>query len=65
MERPYREARPREEAFDVLSTEASKGWRDRALVDAFVDVVSDPPPQSLSQSGFAIRDSGLDRKDSG
>ena len=40
MERPYRHARPAEEAFDVLSTEASKGWRDRALVDAFVNVVS-------------------------
>src|SRR5256885_1527194 len=38
-ERPYREARPHEEAFDVLSDEASRGWRDRALVDAFVDVV--------------------------
>jgi hypothetical protein len=24
----------------VLSTEAAKGWRDRALVDAFVKVVS-------------------------
>jgi len=38
-ERPYREARPHQEAFDVLAQEASKGWRDRALVDAFVDVV--------------------------
>jgi len=43
MERPYREARPREEAFEVLSTEASKGWRDRALVDAFIAVVSQEP----------------------
>jgi putative two-component system response regulator len=41
MERPYREARPAGEAFEVLSTEAAKGWRDRALVDAFVKVVSD------------------------
>jgi putative two-component system response regulator len=38
-ERPYRNARPHGEAFDVLSSEASKGWRDRALVDAFVSVV--------------------------
>jgi putative two-component system response regulator len=38
-ERPYHAARPRAEAFDVLTTEASKGWRDRALVDAFVDVI--------------------------
>jgi putative two-component system response regulator len=38
-ERPYHAARPRDEAFDVLTTEASKGWRDRALVDAFVDVI--------------------------
>ena len=43
MERPYRHARPAEEAFDVLSTEASKGWRDRALVDAFADVVGNRP----------------------
>ena len=42
-ERPYHHARPREEAFDVLTTEASKGWRDRALVDAFVDVIDRPP----------------------
>jgi len=29
-ERPYREARPHDEAFEVLSEEASRGWRDRA-----------------------------------
>jgi cyclic di-GMP phosphodiesterase len=40
-ERPYRNARPQDEAFDVLSSEASKGWRDRALVDAFVSVVGE------------------------
>ena len=39
--RPYREARPPEEAFQVLADEASKGWRDRALVDAFVNIVTD------------------------
>jgi len=38
-ERPYRAARPCEDAFQVLEDEAAKGWRDRALVDAFVDVV--------------------------
>jgi putative two-component system response regulator len=38
-ERPYHSARPAAEAFEVLSSEASKGWRDRALVDAFVDVL--------------------------
>jgi putative two-component system response regulator len=37
-ERPYHAARSREEAFDVLEEEARKGWRDRALVDAFVAV---------------------------
>ena len=36
-ERPYHTARPREDAFEVLADESSKGWRDRALVDAFVD----------------------------
>ena len=39
-ERPYRHARPCEEAFQVLADEASKGWRDRALVDAFVEIVA-------------------------
>jgi len=39
-ERPYRGARPHEEAFEVLSQEASRGWRDRSLVDAFVSVVN-------------------------
>jgi putative two-component system response regulator len=38
-ERPYRVARPTDEAFQVLADEADKGWRDRVLVDAFVDVV--------------------------
>lgn len=32
---PYRTARPADEAFQVLTDEASKGWRDRHLVDAF------------------------------
>ena len=41
-ERPYHAARTRAEALDVLTTEASKGWRDRALVDALVDVLDRP-----------------------
>jgi putative two-component system response regulator len=41
--RPYREARPAEEGLQVLTDEASKGWRDRALVDAFVQVVTATP----------------------
>jgi len=39
-ERPYRAARPATEAFEVLSDEADKGWRDRALVDAFISVTN-------------------------
>ena len=39
-ERPYRAARPPEEAFQVLTEESANGWRDRVLVDAFVKVVS-------------------------
>jgi putative two-component system response regulator len=42
-ERPYRSARPAEEAFQVLTDESSKGWRDRVLVDAFVDLVTANP----------------------
>jgi putative two-component system response regulator len=41
-ERPYHAARPQAEAFEVLTTEASRGWRDRALVDALVDVIDTP-----------------------
>jgi putative two-component system response regulator len=35
-ERPYRRPFTREEAFQVLVEEATKGWRDRALVEAFI-----------------------------
>ncbi|HMD33598.1 MAG TPA: HD domain-containing phosphohydrolase [Vicinamibacterales bacterium] len=38
-QRPYRQAMPRQQAFEVLSDEAKKGWRDRALVDAFVSAL--------------------------
>ena len=55
-ERPYRQARPAGEAFDVLTDEAKKGWRDRALVDAFVAVGSAEPttgaePRSRERDG--------------
>jgi putative two-component system response regulator len=46
--RPYRAARPCEEAFEVLTDEASKGWRDRALVDALVGVVEASVPSPWS-----------------
>jgi putative two-component system response regulator len=39
-ERPYRGARPWDEAFQTLADEAKKGWRDRALVDAFVAIAT-------------------------
>ena len=41
-ERPYREAMTRGDALDVLGDEAAKGWRDRALVDAFAGVLERP-----------------------
>jgi putative two-component system response regulator len=41
-ERPYRTAQPSEEALQVLTEEASRGWRDRSLVAAFADVVANP-----------------------
>jgi cyclic di-GMP phosphodiesterase len=44
-ERPYRAALSIDEAFQVLADEAARGWRDRALVDAFVDV-AEPKPQN-------------------
>jgi putative two-component system response regulator len=39
-ERPYRSAQSRDVAFEILVDEASKGWRDRVLVDAFVNVAT-------------------------
>jgi putative two-component system response regulator len=38
-DRPYRGGLPREDAFQVLADEASRGWRDRVLVDAFVVLI--------------------------
>jgi putative two-component system response regulator len=38
--RPYRTAVPAGDALDVLEKEAARGWRDKALVDAFAAVVS-------------------------
>jgi len=38
-ERPYREPMDRQAALDVIADEADKGWRDRALVDAFATVI--------------------------
>jgi putative two-component system response regulator len=35
-ERPYRQPLDRATAFQVLAEEAEKGWRDRALVEAFI-----------------------------
>jgi putative two-component system response regulator len=42
-ERPYRQPLSRDDAFEVLTDEALKGWRDRALVDALIGVVSSAP----------------------
>src|SRR5262245_38906440 len=41
-DRPYRAALPREKAVDVLVEEALRGWRDRALVDAFLQTLDEP-----------------------
>jgi len=38
-DRPYHTAVPPDYALDVVADEASKGWRDRSLVDAFSDLV--------------------------
>jgi cyclic di-GMP phosphodiesterase len=39
-ERPYRHPVTRDHALEVLSDEAEKGWRDRALVGVFESIVS-------------------------
>jgi putative two-component system response regulator len=38
MVRPYRNALSRGDAFEVLADETKRGWRDRALVQAFIGV---------------------------
>jgi putative two-component system response regulator len=38
-DRPYHTAVSPDDALDMVTDEASKGWRDRSLVDAFSDVV--------------------------
>jgi putative two-component system response regulator len=38
-DRPYHTAVSPDDALDMVSDEASKGWRDRSLVDAFSDLV--------------------------
>src|SRR4029079_684374 len=38
-DRPYHTAVSPGDALDMVADEASKGWRDRSLVDAFSDVV--------------------------
>jgi putative two-component system response regulator len=43
-ERPYRQPVSCDEAFAMLTDEAARGWRDRALVDAFIGVVSASRP---------------------
>ena len=39
-DRPYRAARPADVALQILADESTKGWRDRVLVDAFVNAVT-------------------------
>jgi cyclic di-GMP phosphodiesterase len=39
-DRPYHTAVSPDDALDMVSDEASKGWRDRSLVDAFSDLVN-------------------------
>ena len=39
--RPYRQPVPSADALQMLTDEADRGWRDRALVDALAEVVGD------------------------
>ena len=52
MERPYRHAVSRDNAFQVLAEEASRGWRDRALVDAFVATAPGEACRSVDDAGI-------------
>lgn len=44
IDRPYRPARPAEQAFDELVAEARRGWRDRYLVDEFIAAIEQQRP---------------------
>jgi putative two-component system response regulator len=48
--RPYRSPMEPGNAFGVLEDEAGKGWRDRALVDAFVEVAGSETTAARSHS---------------
>jgi HD-GYP domain-containing protein (c-di-GMP phosphodiesterase class II) len=41
--RPYKPAFPVVEAFEELSSEASRGWRDQHLVDELVAMLQEAP----------------------
>jgi HD-GYP domain-containing protein (c-di-GMP phosphodiesterase class II) len=40
--RPYKLALPAAEAFEELSNEAQRGWRDQNLVDELVAMLEEP-----------------------
>ncbi len=42
-ERPYRQPLPRQRAYEMIGEEVRSGWRDRVLVDAFIDLVVEFP----------------------
>jgi putative two-component system response regulator len=42
-ERPYRAPMTRGSAFEVIADETKKGWRDRALVDVFLEILENRP----------------------
>jgi putative two-component system response regulator len=44
--RPYRSPLSGDAALNVVSDEASKGWRDRSLVDAFAHILEDHQPRA-------------------
>jgi putative two-component system response regulator len=42
-ERPYRRPLSRQRAYEMIGDEAKWGWRDRALVDAFISLIPELP----------------------
>jgi putative two-component system response regulator len=53
-DRPYRAALSQEQAYEELSAEAGRGWRDRRLVDEFIALSREARLDQLAETGLGI-----------
>jgi putative two-component system response regulator len=53
-DRPYRAALSQQQAYEELSAEAGRGWRDRTLVDEFIALSREARLDQLAETGLGI-----------